>query len=91
MTHPNAPRLLNGDDPRILLVCDHASNAVPPGLDPGVPPEAMRDHVAWDIGAEALQTADQKVAIPPMVGALLKNEQDLTLFEKLVFMQSRNR
>jgi hypothetical protein len=25
------------------------------------------------------------------VGALLKNEQDTTLFEKLVFMQSRNR
>jgi hypothetical protein len=26
-----------------------------------------------------------------LVGALLKNEQDVTLFEKLVFMQSRNR
>jgi hypothetical protein len=25
------------------------------------------------------------------VGALLKNEQDLTLFEKLVFMQRNNR
>ena len=47
--------------------------------------------VAEDISAEALHSADQKVAIPPMVGALLKNEQDLTLFEKLVFMQSRNR
>ena len=54
MTHPNAPRLLYGDDPRILLVCDHASNALPPGLDLGVPPEALLDHVAWDIGAEAL-------------------------------------
>ena len=51
----------------------------------------LRLLLAEDIGAEALQTADQKVAIPPMVGALLKNEQDLTLFEKLVFMQSRNR
>jgi hypothetical protein len=29
--------------------------------------------------------------VPPLVGALLKNEQDVTLFEKLVFMQSRNR
>ncbi|MDZ7858188.1 MoxR family ATPase [Sphaerotilus sp.] len=47
--------------------------------------------VAEDISAEALHSADQKVAIPPLVGALLKNEQDLTLFEKLVFMQSRNR
>ena len=51
----------------------------------------LRLLLAEDIGAEALQTADQRVAIPPMVGALLKNEQDLTLFEKLVFMQSRNR
>ena len=47
--------------------------------------------VAEDIPIEALQTADDKVAIPPLVGALLKNEQDVTLFEKLVFMQSRNR
>ena len=44
-----------------------------------------------DIPLEALQTQDDKVAIPPLVGALLKNEQDLTLFEKLVYMQSRNR
>jgi MoxR-like ATPase len=47
--------------------------------------------VAEDIPLEALQTQDDKVAIPPLVGALLKNEQDVTLFEKLVFMQSRNR
>ena len=40
---------------------------------------------------EALQAQDDKVAVPPLVGALLKNEQDVTLFEKLVFMQSRNR
>ena len=47
--------------------------------------------MAEDITAEALHTEDQQVAIPPMVGALLKNEQDLTLFEKLVAMQNRNR
>ncbi len=47
--------------------------------------------VAEDIPLAALQTADDKVSIPPLVGALLKNEQDVTLFEKLVFMQSRNR
>ena len=47
--------------------------------------------VAEDIPLEALQSADDKVAVPPLVGALLKNEQDVTLFEKLVFMQSRNR
>ena len=47
--------------------------------------------VAEDIPLEALETQDDRVAVPPLVGALLKNEQDVTLFEKLVFMQSRNR
>ena len=47
--------------------------------------------MAEDIGAEALQAQDNKMAIPPLVGALLKNEQDSSLFEKLMFMQNRNR
>src|ERR1051325_1948500 len=47
--------------------------------------------VAEDIPLEALQSKDEKVAVPPLVGALLKNEQDTTLFEKLVFMQRHNR
>ncbi|MFT7722052.1 MAG: MoxR family ATPase [Roseateles sp.] len=47
--------------------------------------------VAEDVPVSALQAGDDKVGIPPLVGALLKNEQDLTLFEKLVFMQRTNR
>ncbi len=47
--------------------------------------------VAEDIPLEALQSADDKISLPPLVGALLKNEQDVTLFEKLVFMNNRNR
>lgn len=47
--------------------------------------------VAEDVPVEALQARDEKISIPPLVGALLKNEQDLTLFEKLVFMQRTNR
>jgi len=47
--------------------------------------------VAEDIPVEALHSKDDKVAVPPLVGALLKNEQDVTLFEKLVFMQRHNR
>ena len=47
--------------------------------------------VAEDIPIEALQSKDDKVAVPPLVGALLKNEQDVSLFEKLVFMQRHNR
>ena len=47
--------------------------------------------LAEDIPLDALQSKDEKVAVPPLVGALLKNEQDVTLFEKLVFMQKHNR
>ncbi|WP_394789181.1 AAA family ATPase [Rhodoferax sp.] len=47
--------------------------------------------VAEDISAEALHSQDDNVAVPPLVGALLKNEQDVSLFEKLVFMQRHHR
>jgi MoxR-like ATPase len=47
--------------------------------------------LAEDIPVEALHSKDAKVSVPPLVGALLKNEQDVTLFEKLVFMQRHNR
>ena len=47
--------------------------------------------VAEDIPLAALHSKDDQVAIPPLVGALLKNEQDVTLFEKLVFMQRHHR
>ena len=47
--------------------------------------------LAEEIPPEALQSQDAKVSIPPLVGALLKNEQDVSLFEKLVFMNQRNR
>src|ERR671939_902622 len=39
-----------------------------------------------DIGPEALRAKDRKSIIPPLHGALLKNEQDVHLFERLVFM-----
>jgi predicted N-formylglutamate amidohydrolase len=36
----------------IVIVCDHASNAVPPALGSlGVGAEDMQRHIAWDIGA----------------------------------------
>jgi MoxR-like ATPase len=47
--------------------------------------------VAEDIPLDVLQSKDEKVSLPPLVGALLKNEQDVSLFEKLVFMQKHNR
>jgi MoxR-like ATPase len=47
--------------------------------------------VAEDIPVQALRSKDDQVVMPPLVGALLKNEQDLSLFEKLIFMQRHNR
>ncbi|MCB1625061.1 MAG: ATP-binding protein, partial [Pseudomonadales bacterium] len=45
--------------------------------------------VAEDVAPEALRTDDPKKSIPPLHGALLKNEQDVHLFEQLVFMHRR--
>ncbi len=47
--------------------------------------------VAEDIPPEALRSDDPKKAIPPLYGALLKNEQDVHLFEQLIFMSRRAR
>ena len=47
--------------------------------------------LAEDIGPEALRSSDHKVVVPPLHGALLKNEQDVHLFERLVFMARHNR
>jgi len=47
--------------------------------------------VAEDIPPEALHAKDRKVVVPPLVGALLKNEQDVHLFERLVQMARHNR
>ncbi|MAC91186.1 MAG: ATP-binding protein [Woeseiaceae bacterium] len=47
--------------------------------------------LAEDVPAEALRNTDNKKSIPPFYGALLKNEQDVHLFEQLIFMESRNR
>ena len=45
--------------------------------------------VAEDIPPEALRSDDQKKTIPPLYGALLKNEQDIHLFEQLLFLHRR--
>ncbi|HUW35990.1 MAG TPA: MoxR family ATPase [Rhodocyclaceae bacterium] len=47
--------------------------------------------LAEDIPPEALRSQDRKVTVPPLHGALLKNEQDVHLFERLVFMARQNR
>ena len=42
--------------------------------------------MADDIPIDILKDHDVKNAIPPLYGALLKNEQDVHLLEKLAFM-----
>jgi len=45
--------------------------------------------LAEDISPELLNAKDSRKAIPPLYGALLKNEQDVHLFEQLVFLDRR--
>ena len=47
--------------------------------------------MADDIPADILKDHDNKNAIPPLYGALLKNEQDVQLLEKLAFMHRAKR
>ena len=45
--------------------------------------------MAEDIPADVLRSKDSTKLIPPLYGALLKNEQDVQLFERLAFMSRR--
>ncbi|MEL7215635.1 MAG: N-formylglutamate amidohydrolase [Pseudomonadota bacterium] len=44
---------------RVIVICDHARNAVPPELPSclGLPPAQMERHIAYDIGAEGVTRA----------------------------------
>ena len=44
-----------------------------------------------DVSAETLRERDPRKLIPPLHGALLKNEQDVHLFERLAFLNRRER
>jgi MoxR-like ATPase len=44
-----------------------------------------------DVAAETLREQDPRKLIPPLYGALLKNEQDVHLFERLAFLDRRER
>jgi MoxR-like ATPase len=49
----------------------------------------LRLLVAEDITPEQLRSKDTKSLIPPLAGALVKNEADLSLLEKVLFMARR--
>ena len=45
--------------------------------------------MAEDVGPEVLREHEAKKIIPPLHGALLKNEQDIHLFERVAFLNRR--
>ena len=45
--------------------------------------------MAEDMPPETLRSNDKQLSIPPLYGALLKNEQDVHLFERLAFLARR--
>lgn len=52
----------------MVIVCDHASNAVPPEIgDLGVAPQDMQRHIAWDIGSLPIATHLSEIFDAPAV------------------------
>lgn len=47
------PALIDGGAP-LLVIADHASSRVPPGIDLGIAPALLEDHIAVDLGTAAL-------------------------------------
>ena len=63
-----APRIIAGAAP-LLLIADHASNAVPPGVDLGIDTALLGNHIAIDIGTAALTEALAKLLTAPAIVA----------------------
>ncbi len=86
--HENRPRevgeveIIAGDPASgVLLLCDHASNAVPPELGTlGLPPLEMQRHIAYDIGAASMTRA---------MAAMLGAPAILTHFSRLLIDPNR--
>ena len=59
MSPPPVTRIETDPASRVIVICDHARNAVPPELHPslGLSPAQMERHIAYDIGAEGVSRA----------------------------------
>jgi predicted N-formylglutamate amidohydrolase len=56
--HDSYSILAGRADAGLILLCDHANNAMPPGYGSlGLPPEQLRRHIAYDIGAAGVTRA----------------------------------
>lgn len=70
-----------GGDPRLLLLCDHAANRVPPCIGTlGLPQTDMERHIAYDVGARGVTLA---------LAALLDAPAILTTHSRLVIDPNR--
>ena len=84
---------------RVKPAAGPAKSAMPPKAEgmPGMKKKPSTSELLdWlkrlmveDIGPETLRERDPKKLIPPLHGALIKNEQDVHLFERLAFMARR--
>ena len=63
---------------RIVAVCDHASNFVPPDIELGIPQADMQKHIAWDIGAAGVvDLMARRHGIPAHLGEVSRLVIDL--------------
>jgi predicted N-formylglutamate amidohydrolase len=62
----------------IVCTADHASNAVPPDIDLGIPAHLLQEHIAVDIGTEAIaELLAREHAIPAHIAAVSRLVCDL--------------
>lgn len=72
-----APQLIDGSAP-LLLIADHASNRVPPGVDLGIDPALLDGHIAIDIGTAALTEAlARELSAPAIIATVSRLVIDL--------------
>ena len=83
-----------GGDPKVFVVEGNEVREVP-GMKKKPSTSELLDWirllVAEDVPAEVLRERNPAKVIPPLHGALIKNEQDMHLFERLAFMARRER
>lgn len=73
----NAFETIDGTGP-ILLICDHASNRVPPDIDLAIDPALLGQHIAVDIGAAAVtRSLADRLGAPAILGTVSRLVIDL--------------
>lgn len=72
-----APLIIAGTAP-VVIIADHASNCVPPGIDLGIDAALLKLHIAVDIGTDALSRAlAVELAAPAIIATVTRLAIDL--------------